>query len=473
MWYDVDISVYKETNLKEAALFSILGRVGQHICRLSFRSLTMIGDATMRMLSSFLAQNRLCSLDLSWCTAISEEGITELCCFLDGSSMLEQLGLEGLAALKDHHLSQICGNCPLLTQLNIEHCEALTNPMILLEGPDGSSRWVALRLDGCPQLDAMQLLCHPAVGSWHMLKRLSIDGEFANLQPEHYREIALRCPHLESLSVFRAQQLDTPALMALAQLAGLQELWLGYAGMSFFISDGDWERFVLLHRERCKSQRSCWSPASCFQSEFDDSLCEDQWNNGQWRSLHFDVSRWGDLACWALAAVPQPHLREIDLSGSDMTDAGFRCVLSAALHLENIRVTDCVNLTERSMLSCLMLASLAELDITRCENVADWMPEFLYRLFIAKPGSSYQGLPLQLSPLVTKAAQDLWCTRKPYASPLHITYGEWGESRPAEYWQEFRQAITVRMCRNLDPLLEELGCQSSQRQAFVGEEMKL
>lgn len=346
-----------------------------------------IEDSTLQEL--LLRLPRLQVLDVGRCGDLTPNALTSACSL----TQLQSLSLDGMAALEDSQVQDLCESCLSLNHLDLRFCERLADVSCFLKSAD---RWQSLQFDGCFRLDATRLL--ECANVFSSLEELSLDGEM--LEAPVLALLPKRCPRLRTLLVSFAAELDGEALSALTTLSQLDALTLKKAQKP---PDDAWASFFL-QQQRCRAPEADLG----------------------WRILNFcECELFCDGAANTLALVPQVRLVELDLSWCwNLGDRGLAALLNVA----------------PGLVPCSRMANLEELDCTACNSVSDSFLEFLLRLFAGPLGSAGDALPGLVPPAVRHASETLWAKRKIWAPRPEIRNYY---AQRLEDWSQLRAANEV------------------------------
>lgn len=356
------------------------------VIQLVLRGLS-IEDSTLQEL--LLRLPRLQVLDVGRCGDLTPKALTSACSL----TQLQSLSLDGMAALEDSQVQDLCESCLSLNHLDLRFCERLADVSCFLKSAD---RWQSLQFDGCFRLDATRLL--ECANVFSSLEELSLDGEM--MEAPVLALLPKRCPRLRTLLVSFAAELDGEALSALTTLSQLDALTLKKAQKP---PDDAWASFFL-QQQRCRAPEADLG----------------------WRILNFcECELFCDGAANTLALVPQVRLVELDLSWCwNLGDRGLAALLNVA----------------PGLVPCSRMANLEELDCTACNSVSDSFLEFLLRLFAGPLGSAGDALPGLVPPAVRHASETLWAKRKIWAPRPEIRNYY---AQRLEDWSQLRAANEV------------------------------
>lgn len=372
------------------------------VIQLVLRGLS-IEDSTLQEL--LLRLPRLQVLDVGRCGDLTPNALTSACSL----TQLQSLSLDGMAALEDSQVQDLCESCLSLNHLDLRFCERLADVSCFLKSAD---RWQSLQFDGCFRLDATRLL--ECANVFSSLEELSLDGEM--LEAPVLALLPKRCPRLRTLLVSFAAELDGEALSALTTLSQLDALTLKKAQKP---PDDAWASFFL-QQQRCRAPEADLG----------------------WRILNFcECELFCDGAANTLALVPQVRLVELDLSWCwNLGDRGLAALLNVAPGLQRLRLAGMKSLSAHGLVPCSRMANLEELDCTACNSVSDSFLEFLLRLFAGPLGSAGDALPGLVPPAVRHASETLWAKRKIWAPRPEIRNYY---AQRLEDWSQLRAANEV------------------------------
>ncbi|XP_024373929.1 EIN3-binding F-box protein 2 isoform X2 [Physcomitrium patens] len=312
--------------------------------RLSNKGLIAIGDNC-----KFVTRMKLANL--SWCTeegflgCFGGSGLKQLKCllitFCPGFTdlTLEKVGkvcqdletcvLTQCQSITDRGLQGLMQCCIRLDSLQLERCHAITNAGVLAALARGKGNLRKLNLSKCDSFwnggkraEELPLRCLS-------LKTLNVT-ECKNVGVEPIVTMGLCCPSLENLDLSQLTDLNDEAIISIIEVCG--------------------EHLVNLNLTNCKNITDVAVAAIA-------SRC------GDLERLILDgCYQVGDNGLQTLA-TECPLLKELDLSGTSITDSGLRSlVTSQGLFLQGLTFTGCINLTDESLSSiedfCPLLGSL-------------------------------------------------------------------------------------------------------------------